>query len=267
MNEQAKTFRIPPHWLGDRPLRIALVGVGGTGSILAGELASLETTLRRLGHPGFDVTVFDPDRVSPANIGRQRYCEADLGLWKAVVSVHRINLFFNLEWRAVPTRFERTRRSPVDFDLLLTCVDSAAARLAIGAVARRWRGALWLDTGNGRSTGQVVLGHVGNRLEGDGAGVRLPNVLDLFPELVAVDDTEEHSCSTEEALRRQELPVNRVAATIAFDLIYQLLRHSSLTTHGAQFSLAPLRVSPIPIEPAAWAYYGHMTERGLGLSH
>jgi PRTRC genetic system ThiF family protein len=149
-------------------------------------------------------------------------------------------------------------QSPVGFDLLLTCLDSAAARLAIATVARRWRGALWLDTGNGRGTGQVVLGHVGNRFEGDGAGLRLPNVLDLFPALASVDDTEEPSCSTEEALRRQELPVKRVAATIALDLIYQLLRYAELATRGAQFSLAPLVVRPIPISPEAWVFFGYV---------
>jgi len=251
----AWTFRAPEKLL-DHPVRIDLVGAGGTGSALADQLASLEATLRQLGHPGFDVTVYDPDRVTASNLGRQRFTQADLGLHKAIVLVHRINLFYGLNWRADPGRAEDTPRGLAS-DLLITCVDSAPARVELASWAdRSYHRTLWLDTGNGSLTGQVVLGHLGRNVV-DHSEPRLPNVLDLFPELRTIQDDDTPSCSTAQALRKQALPVNRVAAMIALDLLYSLFRFGRLEHHGAQFSVDPLRVTPIPIDPNAWELYGY----------
>lgn len=72
-----KTLPLPDNWI-DRPVSIFLVGAGGTGSQLADALGSLQATLMALGHPGFNVAVFDPDTVSESvslsvrNIKRKR---------------------------------------------------------------------------------------------------------------------------------------------------------------------------------------------------
>ena len=65
---------------------------GGTGSQVATNLARMDMALRALGHPGLHVTVFDPDTVSEANIGRQLFSESEIGLNKAVALVTRINV-------------------------------------------------------------------------------------------------------------------------------------------------------------------------------
>ncbi|MBZ0089210.1 MAG: PRTRC system ThiF family protein, partial [Thermoanaerobaculia bacterium] len=182
---------------------------------------------------------------------------ADLGLHKAIVLVHRINLFYGVRWQAQPARAEDSPRRGVP-DLLLTCVDSAPARLAVASWTRtEYSPTLWLDCGNGALQGQVVLGHLGG--ERSALPSRLPNVLDLFPELRGMKDDDTPSCSTAQALRKQALPVNRVAATIALDLLYSLFRFGRLEHHGAQFSVDPLRVTPIPIDPSAWELYGYRT--------
>ena len=55
------------------------------------------------GHPsGLAVTVIDGDRISPANCVRQPFSESEIGLFKSVVLVNRLNLFWGLKWEAVP---------------------------------------------------------------------------------------------------------------------------------------------------------------------
>ena len=55
------------------PVTVNLIGAGGTGSQVLTCLARLDTALRGLGHPGLFVTLYDPDTVTEANIGRQLF--------------------------------------------------------------------------------------------------------------------------------------------------------------------------------------------------
>lgn len=80
------------------PVTVHVIGAGGTGSQVATNLARMDMALRALGHPGLHVTVFDPDTVSEANIGRQLFSASEIGLNKAVVLVTRINRFFGDTW-------------------------------------------------------------------------------------------------------------------------------------------------------------------------
>ena len=91
------------------PVTVHVIGAGGTGSQVATNLARMDMALRALGHPGLHVTVFDPDTVSEANIGRQLFSASEIGLNKAVVLVTRINRFFGGTWTAY-ARQERTTR-------------------------------------------------------------------------------------------------------------------------------------------------------------
>lgn len=78
------------------PVTIFVIGAGGTGSQVATGLARISVALQALGHPGLHVTVFDPDTVTEANIGRQLFSGSELGLNKAAALVTRINRFFRL---------------------------------------------------------------------------------------------------------------------------------------------------------------------------
>ena len=54
--------RTHPDLLSDR-VSIALAGAGGIGSQMLSGLARLDAAIRALGHPGLDVTVYDPERA------------------------------------------------------------------------------------------------------------------------------------------------------------------------------------------------------------
>ena len=82
------------------PVTVFVIGAGGTGSQVVTCLARMSVALQALGHPGLHVTVFDPDTVTGANIGRQLFSEAETGLNKAVALVTRINRFFGYTWEA-----------------------------------------------------------------------------------------------------------------------------------------------------------------------
>lgn len=76
------------------PVTVNIIGAGGTGSQVLTCMARLDVTLRTLGHPGLFVTLYDPDTMTEANIGRQLFSPSELGLNKALCLVKRINYFF-----------------------------------------------------------------------------------------------------------------------------------------------------------------------------
>lgn len=260
------TFHLPTHWADDT-IKILLVGAGGTGSQLADQLASMQATLRHLGHPGFDVTVADGDTVSPFNLGRQRFAQPDVGLNKATILLHRLNLFYNVDWTALPDNVKPANISR-GVDLLITCTDSASFRAKVHSYYKGVKtDALWLDCGNADKNGQVILGHLGQphqaKFTGNTAITRLPNIVDLYPELRTqtqdYDADSMPSCSTEQALTRQDFPINRMAAVAAIDILWSLLRHGQCKTHGVQFQSNPFSTQPMHISPESWSFYGYAT--------
>jgi PRTRC genetic system ThiF family protein len=148
---------------------VVLVGCGGTGAYLAEAVCRL-----LIGRQG-SLHLVDHDRVEPHNVARQAFDDRDVGKFKAQVLAERL-----------ARRFRRVvgySVAPYDADLhghvfgelgglrlLVGAVDNAAARRAIAATldggrdpfARRpptW----WMDLGNGRNSGQVLLGSATRR--------------------------------------------------------------------------------------------------------
>jgi PRTRC genetic system ThiF family protein len=239
-------------------VHVHLVGVGGNGAQMAARLARLDIAMRALGHPaGLRVTAWDPDEVSESNVGRQLYSPADVGLNKAVLTIHRLNLFYGLDWAAVPARYEPTTW-PGDATLVVSCVDSRSARRVLH---NSTRGACyWLDLGNTESTAQVVLG----RPEGLGwdetrSGPRLPVVTDLYPEILdtSIADDNTPSCSVRMSLASQGLFVNDAVVTFACQLLYRLFSQGRLSVHGAVINLDTLRTAPIEVKPEVWKRFGY----------
>lgn len=254
-----KTLKLPPDFLR-RPVSINVVGAGGNGSQMVYGLARMHFALLQLGHPhGLHVTLFDPDKVSASNVGRQLYSPADIGQSKATTIIHRVNLFYGLNWAAVPARYGNFRTNPC---IVVGCVDSAASRREIAkAESRNWTG-WWLDLGNSDRTGQVVLGKYKRILDPQRAAksadleleCRPPNVLELFPALAnkKLKEDDAPSCSMAEALQRQDLFINQTVATFALNLLWTWLRRGELDHHGYFINLEMGRVLPMPIDPVAW---------------
>ena len=231
-----------------RAIRVLLVGCGGNRRQMLMGLASLDTALRAISSRAIHVTVVDDDVVTEANLSRQPFYRCDVGNSKARTLTERVNLAHGLAWQAVHGR------APDDVgldnvDLLISCVDTASARRKLGTALgqRSAAPAYWMDLGNRARDGQFLIGcPVGAPSANER---RLPTVLEAFPELAdetaAEDDAP--SCSVAEALERQSLFVNRVVASHALALLYDLLGRGSIGHAGAFINLASGQAMPIPL--------------------
>jgi len=259
----AETFYVATELL-ERPIKVLLIGVGGTGGEVLDGLCKLHHALKGVGHPsGLEVVVADGDAVSPSNIGRQRFSPIDIGAKKASLLVNRINLFYGLPWKACDFAIDCEDHADeiLGFDLVLTCVDKAAFRVELAALGREIESdVLWIDFGNLEFHGQIVAGHLSAHTESH--ALRLPNVVDLYPELASVNDDDKPSCSLEQALHSQDLFVNRWVADAGLALLWQLLRRGQLTHHGAWVNVQQGSVVPIPIDPKQWQLMGYRAAVG-----
>ncbi len=218
------------------------------------------------GHPGgLQVTLMDGDVISPANCVRQPFSSAEIGLAKAVVMVSRLNLFWGLSWTASPEYLSEQSKI-ADFDVVIGCVDTRAARTAIGEQVQGWQNRVgyWLDLGNSADSGQFVLGQPlngRNRRSRD----QLRTAPEIFPELsdVSLDATDGTSCSAAEALERQEPFVNQILAQHALGLLTRLFRYGRIEHHGAFINMVQNRVQPLPISPTEWRKMSHRGRRFL----
>ena len=248
--------------IGVSAFRLVLVGCGGTGSFLASHIARLlaGSTLAK----GVSEVVFvDGDTVEGANIGRQLFSLGDLGQNKATVLATRYNRSYGLDIRYVPEYLaddnaydllKTTFKTPT---LLLGCVDTAATRKKILTYTKRLAGeraALWwLDAGNGRLDGQLVLGStrsVSKIRTGIGAYFveYLPYPPLIYPELVdlAQDLEEPRSCAELLAAEVQSLNVNAYIAGLAAELLRRFLA-GELTTNIVRFDLGSFTTVANPI--------------------
>lgn len=241
-----------PASLGSRAIKVVLVGCGGNGAQMLMGLASLDTALRAISTRSLDVTVVDDDTVSEANLGRQPFYRCDIGNSKARTLTERINLAHGLDWTALHGRAPEAVTLD-GADLLITCVDTASARRSIGAALASARNAptYWMDLGNRAGDAQFLLGCPNREAEADHPS--LPTVLEYFPEIAdeTLPDDDAPSCSVAEALERQSLFVNRVVASHALALLFDLLGRGSIGHAGAFINIATGQSVPIPLPIAA----------------
>lgn len=241
----------PPH-----KVTVDLIGLGGTGSQMLTALARINESLVATGHPGLHVRSWDSDIVTQANIGRQLFSPADLGINKAVVLTGRVNRYFGYEWEAVPTLYKSSEAS----NLTISCIDTAIGRVMLGmkieghkrkgaaAVDRR---IYWLDMGNLQKTGQVVLGTINPIKQpktSEKTAAVLKTVTKKFPQLKRIKEVDQGpSCSLADALNKQDLFINSTIAQFGANMIWKLFRDGKLRYHGCYLNLESLIVNPIKI--------------------
>ncbi|MFC5079547.1 thiamine biosynthesis protein ThiF [Vibrio thalassae] len=243
-------YRIPLEKLG-RELKVALVGVGGSGSAMALELMQLDRTLRALdSQTGFEVHVYDSGVVTQANVARQAFFDIQIGVNKAEAMVWQANNLHGKEWVAHPYNACLSELHELKPDIIITALDRPSTRFEISKM-KPSKHTLWADMGNNATAGQVVLGELGN-------ATYLPNVCALYDySQLTDDDAEKKSCSAEESINRQELGTNQFAARICAQILWRLLRHGEIEVHGAYFDTETLTVDPIRVCEETWAMFGY----------
>jgi PRTRC genetic system ThiF family protein len=246
------------------PIVTNLIGVGGTGSRMLSELAAMHAALQALGHPGLMVHAYDDDRITAPNLGRQRFAESELGLYKSVAAINRINRFYGSDWKAVPCKFDSRHSHKMlgggMANLYISCVDSASARFAIASFLdnisysryQRSKPLYWMDLGNSKDTGQVILSTVRPIKQPESVLYRtvaaLPKITEEFKDLLAAQqDDNEPSCSFEEAITKQDLFINPVVAAYAAKLLFQLFRTGMTDTRGVFINLKNFKTEPLKV--------------------
>jgi len=259
------------------PIDVTLIGVGGNGSNVLTALARMHYVLVKLGHPGLAVTAYDGDQITPSNCGRQLFSPAELGLNKALCMMTRVNNFFSLHWRGYAHNFDESVWEDYHYtwgecyQIVISCVDSAKARLVVErSLKRRKHGIfLWLDIGNTKSTGQGIIGSIGYRQQpqppADNIATveRLPTVIDLYPDISEHDSGEEAapSCSVEEALTRQDLFINKSISTMSMKILFDGIRQGYFDIHGLFLNLVNMQMSPLKVSPDTWQAMGYSYSR------
>ncbi len=252
--------RLPSGLIRRGPIRVLIVGAGGTGSSIAMNLPYLDQAMRVWGHAsGLDVAMMDADTVSATNCVRQPFSASDIGQNKATVLINRINIFWGTKWKAIPNRFHarsfENDRGNVP-DVLIGCVDTREARKAIEeSFTHALSGTCyWLDLGNNAASGQYVLGQPLNGRNRRKAE-RLRTVSELYPEIAdaAAGEDPLPSCSAVEALDRQEPFINQTLALNSLAMLGQLFRYGKLRYHGAFFNARTGQTSALPVDPTLWS--------------
>jgi PRTRC genetic system ThiF family protein len=226
--------------------RLVLIGCGGTGSWLAPSVARFARTLAEKFSKEVAVCFVDPDMVEAKNIYRQNFCMAEVGYSKAVTLAKRYSTAWSVNIFACPQKYSWQLVSNLGgyhFDgltVLIGCVDSREARRDIQGSVRNIDGAVfWLDCGNTKESGQVLLGRnsPGEGVttfptEGKCAWLPLPSRQhkDLVPKKERgtltknkAAGTEGLSCAEIALLDEQGLTINQSIAAIAADYLKRLL--------------------------------------------
>lgn len=240
-----------------RPVKIVMLGAGGTGGHIAPHLYRLLYSLER----PVRFILCDGDVVEDKNLVRQNFTPADLGENKAQVLAERYSTVFGMETEYVPSFVESEERlrellTPAwswqstpshpygermeELVILIGAVDNNKSRQLCHRVFHQARELIYIDSGNGEYTGQVVCGvRRNNKTYYPPIGTAYPDVLeetDKFPT--------ELSCAEASMSAPQSMAANITAATAVVDMIYNILAVGSSTVRQITFSTQTVNVRP-----------------------
>ena len=248
------------------PVTVNLIGAGGTGSQVLTALARMNHALTELNHAGLSVRLWDDDVITEANLGRQLFAESELGFYKSVALINRVNRFFGTNWKAETQKFEKDDlgklQSNMKSEIYISCLDSVKSRFDIAEILNelkidkgyyRNKCKYWIDFGNSQFTGQVLLSTIGNIKQPNSKKYEtvenLPFITEEFGELLKISEEEDNtpSCSLAEALEKQDLFINSTLAQMGSSLLWSLFRNGMTENRGFFLNLKEFKTQPIKL--------------------
>jgi len=239
----------------DKPVKIILLGAGGTGGHAAPHLYRL---LYALDRP-VRVIIADGDIVEEKNLVRQNFISADLGRNKAQVLAERYASAFGMEIEYIPEFIEdevrlvqlvkpdRYQPTPYSYQyqdglsILIGAVDNNRSRQLCHAVFKKAENLIYIDSGNGEYAGQVVCG-----IRRKGRNY-FKTVGDLYPDVL--DNTNKFpsqlSCAEAAISAPQSIVANIMAATAVVSYLYNILVLGSIDVRSVTFSTKTLNIKPV----------------------
>lgn len=216
---------------------ILQVGCGGTGGYLVPKLARLLMTLGkyREGERGYNLVDFDI--VEEINLYRQNFVQADLGCNKAEVSAQRYGSHFRVPIGAADIKAETPKDLEDAFPeisqscrVLIGCVDNNSGRKLMQEVFETSKvPIIYIDSGNGKFTGQIVVGYRTDEVILEAVGT-------VYPEsLVEAKYKAPRNCALNALENPQNIGANDMAATLIFSVMNTLLTNGDINTHILTF--------------------------------
>ena len=226
----------------DCPVHIVMLGCGGTGGHIAPHLYRL---LHALFRPS-KVIVCDGEKK---NLVRQNFIASDLGKNKAEVLAMRYSGAFGME-TCFSDRFAeseqqlKTLLTPNQRNalvILIGAVDNNRSRQLCNSVFYQSRELIYIDSGNGLSSGQVVCG-----IRRNNRTVQKP-VARFYPDILEPTDKfpSELSCAEASVSAPQAITANIMAATLVLCMLYNILAAGELVTRMTTFSSRTVNVRPL----------------------
>lgn len=249
------------------PITVTLIGAGGTGSFMIANLARMNHCMIALGHPGLQVSLWDDDVVTEANRGRQLFTASEIGLNKAVARINNINRSYGTNWKAIEDKLTYNAKVEISDEartnIYISCVDSVNARFDIGSMMKdlkrynsfqRDKPMYWLDLGNSKHTGQGILSTICDVSQPKSKLYmpvgKLPMITEEFKGLLEREALTEHiepSCSTAEALEKQDLFINPEIANKGASLLWQIFRNGMTENRGFFMNLNTFQCSSLKV--------------------
>lgn len=237
------------------PVKIVMLGAGGTGGHIAPHLYRL---LYALDRPSRFI-ICDGDIVEEKNLIRQNFSPADLGENKAKVLAERYASVFGMEAEYMPSFVEDldtliklitpqgweleeySRQQTMEMVLLLGAVDNNKSRQLCHRAFYQSDNLIYIDSGNGEFSGQVVCG-----VRASGRTIFRP-VGKLYPEILKATDKfpTELSCAEAAQADPQSIAANITAATAVVDMVYNILTHGENQVREMNFSTKTVRMQTI----------------------
>jgi len=240
----------------NRPVKIVMLGAGGTGGHIAPHLYRLLYAINR----PVRLIICDGDVVEVKNLVRQNFIPADLGENKARVLAERYSTVFGMETEYVPAFIESEERlkelitprvvrsnyypfTVIEKELviLIGAVDNNRSRQMCNKVFYETEELIYIDSGNSEYTGQVVCG-----VRSGGRTLYKP-VGKLYPEVLSDTDKfpTELSCAEASISAPQAMTANITAATAVVDMIYNILTQGESRVRQVTFATTSVNVRPI----------------------
>lgn len=239
----------------DRPVKIVMLGAGGTGGYVAPYVFRL---LHILNRPARFV-ICDGDIVEPKNLDRQNFAPADLGENKARVLAERYAAVLGMETEYVPHFIEKlsdlmelldpkdwqvsphSYRKIKEMVILLGCVDNNKTRKLCHQAFLQSENLIYIDSGNGTFNGQVVCG-----VRRNGRTARR-SIGGIHPELLKGTDKFPSELSCTEAAQEdpQSIVANVTAATAVLIMVYNILTQGENNALQTDFSTKTIRMQTV----------------------
>ena len=240
----------------NKPVKIIMLGAGGSGGHIAPHLYRLLHMLERRVR----IIIADGDIVEAKNLVRQNFISADIGRNKAQVLAERYASAFGMEISYIPEFIENEERlaelvrhdfgfdynyfpyHPLDgITILIGAVDNNKSRQLCHNVFKKSENLIYIDSGNGEYNGQVVCG-----IRRSGRTYYKP-IGDIYPDILENTDKfpTELSCAEAAVSAPQSIVANIMAATAVVSYLYNIIVLGDIAVRSVTFSTKTVNLKPV----------------------